>query len=156
MSPGGLPGRGSCTGYVFAAYIEAHIDATDPTRDPVAHVVKATQAVPGAAIGVGAAIFLGWPVAVVCAAVGALLLSQRYRLFAVARQGSSRCILWQSHLRAAASNGRCPCVAGGSDGEQGAGAAESGGDLVDDQVHGMATARSGRAIEPRTELVEFN
>jgi hypothetical protein len=69
--------------HVFAAYIEAHIDATDPTRDPVAHVVEATQAVPGAAVGVGAAFFLGWPVAIVCATIGALVPRQRCRLFAV-------------------------------------------------------------------------
>lgn len=69
--------------HVFAGYIEAHLDATDPTRDPVAHVVEATQVVPGAAVGVGAAILIGWPAAIVCAAVGALRPSQRYRRYAL-------------------------------------------------------------------------
>ena len=65
--------------HVYAGYIEAHLDATDPTRDPVAHVVEATHAVPGAALGM----LLGWPAVIVCAAIGASMPSQRYRLFAL-------------------------------------------------------------------------
>jgi hypothetical protein len=29
--------------HLFSGYIEAHIDATDPSRDPVAHVVEVTH-----------------------------------------------------------------------------------------------------------------
>lgn len=68
--------------HLFRGYVEAHIDATDPARDPAAHLVEVTHvglaALAAAAI---AAITGSWLPAVLVTAVGASVPSQRRRVF---------------------------------------------------------------------------
>lgn len=68
--------------HFFHGYVEAHIDATDPARDPAAHVVEVTHvglaALAGAAV---AAITGSWLPAILMTALGASVPSQRRRVF---------------------------------------------------------------------------
>jgi hypothetical protein len=74
--------RGSLHLHLFPGYVEAHIDANDPSRHPVAHVVEATHVGPAALAGAAVVAVTGaWLPAILVTALGASVPSQRRRVF---------------------------------------------------------------------------
>ncbi|TMQ17298.1 MAG: hypothetical protein E6J91_10470 [Deltaproteobacteria bacterium] len=75
--------------HFFRGYIEAHIDATDPSRDPVAHVVEVTHVGLAALAGATVAALTGsWLPILLVTALGAGAPSQRRRVFVLGRDAA--------------------------------------------------------------------